>query len=74
MYDIVFSRAYWDLNNGVRLHTNLTKEQAMDARRVSGDLVVHASTTTLVLEDWWLWEWEKHSTESYALRAISWYA
>ncbi len=45
-------------------------KEAEEARKVSGDLVVHFGTGRVVNSQDWLWEWEKKDFKCYAQRAI----
>lgn len=48
-----------------------TIEQAMRARKVSGDVIVHANTSHVVANMGWLWEWERKDFKSYAHRIVA---
>lgn len=47
-----------------------TLEDAKNARKVSGDLVVFKGTTNIVPDEGWLWDWEREDPQTYANKAV----
>lgn len=85
-YDIIHPRHFENLADAVCLHKKLTREQVMNARYVSGDLVVlhdslrikgkmlaRGSTPRLCLDPFWLFPFEQRDSTCYAQRAIAYH-
>lgn len=49
-----------------------TLEEAKAARTVAGDLVVDAVTHDIIVDDTWLWDWERSTDTAYARLVIMW--
>lgn len=69
-YDLRFPRSWRNPQDSVLLGRNLTREQVLERRTVSGDLVYHAGTLRIVTDSWWLFPWEATHPASYARDAI----
>lgn len=75
-YDIIFPDGHRfsaiknPLKTGVLTHKGLTRDQVLKKRRVSGDIVVYTDTIEIVLDDWWLFDWERQSVKCYARAAM----
>lgn len=72
MYEVHFRRCFTNEKDYALIASGLTTlQEARDARKIAGDLVVEAATKKIVVDDSWLWEWEKGSA-CYAKDAINW--
>lgn len=72
MYAIHHRRFYHSKDDRVVMRERIaTLAEARDLRVVSGDLVVYQKTSEVVVNDEWLWDWEKAKDECYARRAIN---
>lgn len=70
MFSVVTVRGH-DLQDRRVLYTGFrTVAEARDARAVSGDLVVHGVTGTLVPSLGWLWDWEMADEQSFAQQML----
>lgn len=69
-YDVIYKndREGWGAHHTVLSGPHLSLEDAKNARKVNGDLVVFHGTTDVVPSEDWLWE--DRSIETYALREI----
>jgi hypothetical protein len=71
MYAVHFRVALEDRKNFILVAKSLlTLEQACAKRVMSGDLVVEESSSRVVDDDSWLFEWEKADSSCYARRAM----
>jgi hypothetical protein len=71
VYDVIFRNDYRRTQFTVVAKGVPSLEAAQAARLVAGDLVVHAGTQDIVVDERWLWPWEKTSPVSYARREIA---
>ena len=70
MYEIHFRRWFDTVDDyAVCAKFNCLAESA-NYRLVSGELVVHAGTNHVVVDQCWLFPWERTDENSYARRAI----
>lgn len=71
MYDIIFKSDHQKDNFTVVASNIATLEEANRKRVVSGDVVVHPDTRAIVVDEAWLFDWEKGNQDSYAFKEIA---
>jgi hypothetical protein len=70
-FDIRHPRHWSTPQDAVVLARGLTRDEVIQRRELSGDLVYRSGTVEIVPDPWWLFPWEVSSENSYARRALS---